>query len=108
MLVVSTQVLREYLAAATRPGTLDAPLPVILSAVDVFRRSFVVVDDSRAIFGILCTIVQSVPVGGKQVHDANIVATMQHVGVRALLTNNVADFTRFSHLITVVPLVPTA
>lgn len=107
LLVVSTQVLREYLAAGTRPGTIPAPRSAILAAVEVFRQSFTVVDDSQAIFAILCTIVQSVPVGGKQVHDANIVATMQHAGVRTLLTNNVSDFMRFSHLITIVPLVST-
>jgi predicted nucleic acid-binding protein len=41
-----------------------------------------------------------------EVHDANIVATMQVYGVRHLLTHNTADFARFSHLITVVPLEP--
>ena len=42
---------------------------------------------------------------GKQVHDANIVATMLAHGVAALLTNNVADFTRFAGHIKVIPLV---
>lgn len=33
--------------------------------------------------------------GGKQVHDANIVATMLAYGVPALLTHNGRDFERF-------------
>jgi len=52
-------------------------------------------------------LVQSVPVGGKQIHDANLVATMQAYGIPKLLTHNVADLRRFGTLITVVPIVPT-
>ena len=48
----------------------------------------------------------TIPLGGKQVHDANIVATMQAYGVNRLLTDNTADYVRFSGLITVIPLVP--
>ncbi|MEH2170887.1 MAG: hypothetical protein V7K41_30400 [Nostoc sp.] len=42
--------------------------------------------------------------GGKQVHDANIVATMLVYGIPQLLTHNTSDFARFSGLITVLPL----
>jgi predicted nucleic acid-binding protein len=45
-----------------------------------------------------------VNIGGKQVHDANIVATMQVYGIRQLLTHNTSDFVRFSSFITRVPL----
>jgi len=34
-------------------------------------------------------------IGGKQVHDTNIVATMQAYGIPALLTHNTKDFERF-------------
>ena len=44
-------------------------------------------------------------VNGRQIHDANIVATMREYGIPNLLTDNTSDFTRFGHLITVVPLV---
>jgi hypothetical protein len=33
---------------------------------------------------------------GRQVHDANIVATMRVFGLKNLLTHNPADFARFS------------
>ena len=39
--------------------------------------------------------------GGKQIHDANIVATMLRYGVLALLTCNPEDFLRFKTLITI-------
>jgi len=51
-------------------------------------------------------LLAAIPCGGKQVHDANIVATMLVHGVPNLLTHNAADFKRFSHLIAVLPLVP--
>ena len=41
---------------------------------------------------------------GRQVHDANIVATMLDCGVRRLLTFNVTDFRRFTPLINIDPL----
>ena len=36
-----------------------------------------------------------VQVGGRQIHDANIVATMLAHGERRLLTFNAADFRRY-------------
>ena len=41
---------------------------------------------------------------GRQVHDANIVATMLAHGERRLLTFNVADLRRFARLIEVLVL----
>lgn len=46
-----------------------------------------------------------IPAGGKHIHDANIVATMQTNDITQLLTENISDFTRYSQLITIVPLV---
>jgi predicted nucleic acid-binding protein len=38
---------------------------------------------------------------GKQIHDANIVATMLAHGILTLLTDNIGDFVRWGHLIDV-------
>jgi predicted nucleic acid-binding protein len=38
-------------------------------------------------------------IGGKQVHDANIVATMQAYGIPALLPHNTKDFERLGEVI---------
>ena len=43
------------------------------------------------------------PTGGRQVYDANIVATMLCHGLKRLLTFNTADFQRFSSLIDLEP-----
>jgi hypothetical protein len=53
----------------------------------------------------LLSIVTRVPVAGKQIHDANIVATMQAYGLSKLLTHNVSDFARFSSFIQILPIV---
>ena len=47
-------------------------------------------------------------IGGKQIHDANVVATMLASGIPALLTHNVSDFDRFRNLIQVISLVGEA
>ncbi|MDP9374385.1 MAG: PIN domain-containing protein [Chloroflexota bacterium] len=103
---LSAQILREYLAAGTRPSVTGGslPLPRLFGNIASFRSRFRVLEDTPAVFDALVNLVQAVPVAGKQIHDANIVATMQTHGVHHLLTNNVADFARFSPFITVVPI----
>ncbi len=108
-LVISTQILREYLAVATRSSTTTGSpsLSELLDNVRLFRTQFTVVLNSPLVLDHLTTLIRSIPLAGRQVHDANIVATMQVYGIRHLLTHNTADFARFAHLITVVPLVVT-
>ena len=43
----------------------------------------------------LLALCREVSVGGRQIHDANIVATMLAYGERRLLTFNTADFRRY-------------
>ncbi len=108
-LLISPQILREYLAAATRIAVTGSGSPIadILKNFRVFRTGFTVLADSPLVLDQLDGLVSSIAVAGKQVHDANIVATMLAYGVRHLLTHNGDDFARFAHLITVVPLVVT-
>jgi predicted nucleic acid-binding protein len=106
-LVISSQVVREYLAAATRVSAAGAgpSVATLISNAQAFRHQFQVLADNPQVLDNLLTLMQQISIGGKQVHDANIVATMQAYKVQSLLTHNVADFTRFSHLIRIVPLV---
>ena len=103
---ISRQVLREYLAVLTRPQTFTIPQPVPALITDVrdFQNWFRVAEDNHQVTENLLTLMDRIPIGGAQVHDANIVATMQVYGVNRILTNNAADFDRFTHLITVLPL----
>ena len=48
------------------------------------------------------TLCRDVEVGGRQVHDANIVAPMLAHGERRLLTFNGADFRRYEQRIELV------
>lgn len=104
---VSRQIFREFIASMTRPGTANPPIPTgaVLTAVSDLAARLQVAEDGPVVFAHLLSLLAAVPCSGKQVHDANIVATMLAHGVPNLLTHNVADFTRFASYITVVPLV---
>jgi predicted nucleic acid-binding protein len=103
---ISRQVLREYLATLSRPQTYTNPLPVLTLVADIeyFQNQFLVAEDSTQVTQNLLTLVQQVAVAGKQIHDANIVATMQAHNISQLLTHNISDFNRFAHLITLLRL----
>jgi predicted nucleic acid-binding protein len=64
-----------------------------------------VAEDGPRVTDRLLRLLLTIPVGGAQIHDANIVATMEVYGIGRLLTHNTTDFARFGGLITVVPLV---
>jgi predicted nucleic acid-binding protein len=103
---ISRQVLREYFAAMTRRGDLTGDIPIASLVEDVwyFPSRFHVGEDGPGVAERLLILLEQVNVSGKQVHDANITATMQVYGIRHLLTQNISDFTRFSQLIQVLPL----
>lgn len=83
----------------------DVALDALTADIRKFQETFDVADDSRGtVFDCLLLLLETVVVGGKQIHDANIVATMLSYGVPRLLTHNVSDFTRYSGLIEVLPL----
>ncbi|WP_341525337.1 type II toxin-antitoxin system VapC family toxin [Nostoc sp. UHCC 0302] len=103
---ISRQTLREYLAAMTRRGDLtgDIPMASLVADVRYFASSFRLAEDNLLVTERLLTIMEEILSGGKQVHDANIVATMLVYGIPQLLTHNTSDFARFSQLITLLPL----
>jgi predicted nucleic acid-binding protein len=104
MLAVSRQVLREYLAVVTRQQNWGEALPlrVALADAEIFCRRFRVLDDGPAVWDELRELCRRFSFGGRQVHDANIVATMLAHGERRLLTFNDADFRRFAPPIEIV------
>lgn len=105
-LVISHQVIREYIANTTRPQTYQPPLPrgAVLKQVESFQKAFTVLPDSDEVLRHLIDLVRQIEVGGKQVHDTNIVATMLAFGIDGLLTHNVSDFQRYSGQISIIPL----
>ncbi len=103
---ISRQILREYLATLSRPQTFSVPVAPAALVADVvrFQTQFLIAEDGPQVTSNLLGLLSTYSFGGKQVHDANIVATMQVQAMRQILTNNVADFSRFGSLITVIPL----
>ncbi len=103
---ISRQVLKEYLSAMTRQSNLTGTIPIASLVEDVryFSRRFHLAEDGPSVTERLLNLIEQVTVGGRQVHDANIVATMQVYNIRQLLTHNTTDFTRFFEFITVLPL----
>ena len=102
---ISRQVLREYLAVVSRPQTWPVAITLEDALDDVIRLigSFEVLEDGPLVTESLVALCREVPVGGRQIHDANIVATMLAHGERRLLTLNTADFRRYAARIDLVP-----
>jgi len=97
---ISRQVIREYLVTMTRPQAFEnLSKATVLEQVDQFIQPFQVADDTGAVAGQLVKLMEDFKIGGKQVHDANIVATMLAYDIPCLLTHNVKDFARFGEVI---------
>jgi predicted nucleic acid-binding protein len=103
-LCTSGQVLREYLVVATRPlqgNGLGLSVPDAIANRDMLENRMRFLDETRAVSARLRQIVLSLACTGKQVHDANVVATALSHGVERIVTENVEDFRRFEELIDV-------
>ncbi len=101
---ISRQVLREYLAVVTRPQTWAVGITreEALEDVDRLTGAFELLEDGPVVTDTLLALCRDVSVGGRQIHDANIVATMLAYGERRLLTFNTADFRRYGDRIDLV------
>ncbi len=103
----SGQIMREYLAVATRPvagNGLGLKQSDALANVRAFRTRTILLTEDASVADRLRDVLGEIPCSGKQVHDANVVATMVVHGIDSLVTINVADFSRFGHLIMLIPL----
>ncbi|HEX3884424.1 MAG TPA: PIN domain-containing protein [Stellaceae bacterium] len=95
---ISRQVLREFVAVITRPQLWARPSSAdeAAAAAIALAAAFDILEDGPAVWDQLVRLCRRVSFGGRQVHDANIVATMLAHGERRLLTFNDSDFRRFS------------
>lgn len=96
---VVPQVLYEYWSVATRPAEengLGISLQVADTDVSDFMRIFSVLRDERGILDRWQEIVRDIGIGGKQAHDARLIAAMRRHGLTHLLTFNVSDFRRYT------------
>lgn len=107
LLYISHQVIREYIVNATRPQNYSPAIPAkaVLEQVEDFRKSFFILPDTAAVLARFLELIGNVTVGGRPVHDTNIVATMLANEIDTLLTHNTKDFARYHAYIHVMPLV---
>jgi predicted nucleic acid-binding protein len=103
---ISGQIIREFIVQATHPRTLEEPLTMeqAIQEVNKLRPLFQIADETRVVREHLLSLLRDYPTAGKQVHDANIVATMLAYDIDTLLTLNVADLKRFTDKIRIISL----
>ncbi len=106
-LYASGQILREYLVVATRPepdNGLGLALPKALDNLAEFLGRLRFLDEDERVADRLRMLLREVPAAGKQVHDANLVATMLVHGVDTLVTADVSHFRRYGELLRILDL----
>lgn len=99
---ISRQVIREFLAYMSRTPNREYLPTDVLAAARALEKHYHVAEEHAVVSEQLYLLLDKIPCGGKQVHDANIVATMLAYGVPRIVTYNLADFRRFDGLISVV------
>jgi predicted nucleic acid-binding protein len=106
---ISRQVIREYINQATRPQIFMNPMTFeqVDAQYHAMRIFFNIADETETVTTQLMALLKEYPTGGKQVHDANIVATMLVNAIDTLLTLNVSDFKRFEGKIKLITLEET-
>ena len=98
--------IREFSEVLTRPqATIGPATPAdVAQRVRTLMPGFKLAHDSLNSIHQLLHLMDTYPMGGKQIHDANIVATMLDYKITHLFTLNTADFERFSSQITLISL----
>lgn len=98
-LAVTPQVLREYLVVATRPAELNGlalSMEQAIANLNQFLDCFHVLPENAATVARLHQLVTEVSTSGRQIHDANIVATALAHGASSIITSDTRHFARFS------------
>ena len=105
-LAISTQICREFIVVLTRQPVEGRTFSTqeAVDVLDRWRSTCTVFEDDQAVLAELIATVRRYDVKGKQVHDANVVATMRANGIARLATLNVSDFHRFEDEIRLEPL----
>lgn len=106
-LYTSGQILREYLAVATRPvdaNGLGLERADAVANVRVLRGRMRLLSEDARVADRLLDVLEGTECSGKQVHDASVVAAMLVHGIDAVVTRNVGDFARFGEQVRVLEL----
>jgi predicted nucleic acid-binding protein len=101
----STQIFREFYGTMTRPKAGNGLEYWSKYALEVAKAMFApmtYLPETAQVRDKLIELVFSYEVLSRQIHDANIVATMLVHGERQLLTFNGGDFARYGDVIDIV------
>lgn len=103
--VISPQIIREYLVVFTRELLPNDPArAAALSNIEKFLEVFTLLEENQQTVARLTALVADGKSGGKQIHDANIVAVMLVHGVKRIATHNLDDFRPYTQWIDIMGL----
>jgi predicted nucleic acid-binding protein len=96
-LIISDQVIREYLVIMTRPGFLEKPVSSKSALEDIERmlKEFTIIFPDQNSLENLINLVSKYEIKGKKIHDTAIVSLMFTNGIKDILTHNIDDFKSF-------------
>jgi predicted nucleic acid-binding protein len=100
-LFASGQIFREYLVVATRPISLNGlglTPAVACSNLRQFQRIVQMLEETQQTSRRLIELTEKYNRQGKQLHDTNVVATMETHGLSHLKTWNPKDYEVFDRL----------
>jgi predicted nucleic acid-binding protein len=103
-LAITPQIVREYLAVATRPMEANGfglAGEDAVANVEQFLDDMELLSEDAATTRLLLELVGQASAAGKQVHDANVVAVALAHGAAAIITDNARHFARFAELVTI-------
>ena len=101
-LALTPQIVREYLAVATRPvdaNGLGLPPDDAIVNIEQLLADMELLPETTTTTRHLLHLLTQHPTAGKQVHDANLVAVALAHKAAAIVTDNTTHFTRFAGLI---------
>jgi predicted nucleic acid-binding protein len=104
-LVIPAQVIREYLAVATRPvpaNGLGMSTTEALENIRQFRINLRLLPKEKPILPTFLKLIATVPCTGKRIHDAHLVATAMVHRIRTIVSLNGDDLAPFAGTVAVV------
>jgi len=103
-LAITPQIVREYVAVATRPMEVNGfglSCEDAVDNVEQFLADMELLSEDAATTRILLELIGQGSTVGKQVHDANVVAVALAHRAAAIVTDNTRHFARFAELVTI-------
>jgi predicted nucleic acid-binding protein len=106
-IVIATQNVAEFWNVCTRPisarGGFGLNLAETERRLTILEAVFAVLSEPATTYRIWRSLVVTLGIQGKQVHDARLVALMLANGITHILTLNSSDFTRYSGITVLDP-----